>query len=169
MGSRIEKTNDEHKSGGINIYIYISKKDLSRQEDKSSTSKSRTPGQVGVFDLSSHQIFNILLSLKKNTSRMYDRYGTFDSTPQVQDPCIFVNVHEILVQYKRTYHRTCGVDDKSKYSARYATTFFSCSVEEFYEVAFIARTRTWCVVCTACVTASLALVITVGNVDKEEE
>lgn len=100
---------------------------------------------------------------------MYDRYGTFDSTPQVQDPCIFVNVHEILVQYKRTYHRTCRVDDKSKYSARYATTFFSCSVEKFYEVAFIARTRTWCVVCTACVTASLALVIAIGNVDKEEE
>ena len=74
--------------------------------------------------------------------RTYDRYDTFDSTPQIQDPCIFVNVHEILVQYERTYDRTCAVDNKSKYGTHNATTFFYCSVEQLGEVTFIARTRT---------------------------
>ena len=104
-----------------------------------------------------------------NKCSAYDRYDTFDSTPQIQDPRIFVDVHKILVQYERTYDRTCGVYNESKYSARYATTFFYCSVEQLREVTFKARTRTWCVVRTTHVTASLTVIVAIGDIYYKEQ
>ena len=37
---------------------------------------------------------------------------TFDPSPQVQDPCVLVHVHEVLVQQKRTYDSAYEVNDE---------------------------------------------------------